>query len=59
VERTAIDETERLLCLTNVSGRAQQIALPSGRWQGALEHEGIYTREITLAPYGYAWLRSR
>ena len=57
VERTAIDKTERLLCLTNVSGRAQQIALPPGVWRDILGKNELHSGKLSLSAYGVTWLQ--
>ncbi len=59
--RSAPDGSERLLCLHNVTGQAQELALPSDVTSLPLRdiiRGRIYGQEsVTLAPYQILWLR--
>ena len=58
VERTAPDGRSRVVCLHNVSGGDQTVALPPGRWRDLLDDAaGPVSGSLRLAPLQVAWLR--
>jgi sucrose phosphorylase len=60
--RTAPDESETLICLHNVTGETQEVALPQDatvRPLWGILTDRIYDQEaVTLAPYQILWLLS-
>ena len=60
--RTAPDESETLICLHNVTGETQEIALPQDatvRPLWGILTDRIYDQgTVTLAPYQILWLLS-
>ena len=58
VLRTAPDESQRVLCLTNVSSQPQSFRLPSGGWKNVFSGEVVGADVISLAGFGWAWLQN-
>ena len=57
VLRLAPDESEQVLCLTNVSDQRQRAPLPPGRWRDLFMTDAqMLSGEITLPGYGVRWL---
>ena len=56
VLRASPQNDERILCLTNVSARAQTLTLPPGRWRDLLTPGGAASGQMRLPGYGVAWL---
>ena len=57
VLRTAMDASQQVLCLTNVTSQSQTFPLPAGRWADILSPDEAPVRgQAHLPPYGIRWL---
>ena len=56
VLRSAPDNAERILCLTNVSALKQPLSLPRGRWRDLLGDSKEISGDVFLPAYGVMWL---
>ena len=56
VLRIAIDNSEQILCLTNVSDQPQTISLPAGRWCNLLADQKDMSGNATVLAYEVLWL---
>jgi len=59
VERGAIEDGTRLVCLHNVTERAVTVVLPQGRWHVLYPapHDNVISGSCTLEAYQCLWLR--
>lgn len=57
LERTAPDNSERVIALHNVTGSAVEVVLPDGGWRDIVTKRES-AGKLTLAPYQVAWLQS-
>jgi hypothetical protein len=56
IERTSLDETQRLVCLHETSGVASVVAASSGEGRDVLSGEALKLDRVTLGPYQARWV---
>lgn len=58
LKRTSRDGRDTLYCLHSVSADAQRLRLPQPGLRDVFGGQGFTGRELTLEPYGVAWLKA-